>query len=402
MNRCRLVGLALIATLSFVTLALCNDDLLNLKEKSKNLIPASRLREIAEHVNAQDTTWEAEFPESWAKDAQKNFDLTYLTGTLNPKLLDTSEFKIKIKSMKKVNDDDNDGNDDDDDDDDSNDSDDEESKKKKDQNEEKAVQCVDNGLPKSFDARDKWPKCKSLMSHIYDQGNCGSCWAASAVSVFTDRLCIQSNGKYTELRSVQQVLSCCHKGAAKDGCNGGWPIATFDYIRRNGLSTGGDYDSKKGCQPYRIKPCARVNGTKLQSCRSYPQETAHKCKLHCYNANYGTPFKKDRIKVKSLYFLDPCAVMNDIHKHGPVVAAFAVYEDFVLYKKGVYQYTIGNILGWHAVRVIGWGEEKGTPYWLATNSWNESWGDKGYFKIIRDSPGNAFFQETVASCIVDV
>lgn len=38
--------------------------------------------------------------------------------------------------------------------------------------------------------------------------------------------------------------------------------------------------------------------------------------------------------MKSLYFLDPCAVMNDIYKHGPVVAAFAVYEDFVVYKKG--------------------------------------------------------------------
>lgn len=68
--------------------------------------------------------------------------------------------------------------------------------------------------------------------------------ATSAVAAFTDRLCIQSNGKHTALRSAQQVLSCCHKGAAKDGCNGGWPMAAFDYIRRNGLSTGGDYDSK--------------------------------------------------------------------------------------------------------------------------------------------------------------
>lgn len=42
--------------------------------------------------------------------------------------------------------------------------------------------------------------------------------------------------------------------------------------------------------------------------------------------------------------------------------------------------------GYHAVKVIGWGTENGTKYWLAVNSWNDEWGDKGLFKIRR---GNA-------------
>lgn len=50
---------------------------------------------------------------------------------------------------------------------------------------------------------------------------------------------------------------------------------------------------------------------------------------------------------------------------------------------GVYKYTIGKFHGYHVVRVIGWGVENKTPYWLATNSWNADWGDKGLFKIIR-------------------
>lgn len=75
--------------------------------------------------------------------------------------------------------------------------------------------------------------------------------------------------------------------------------------------------------------------------------------------------------------------MNEIFKNGPVSVAFTVYEDFPTYKSGVYQHTTGGALGGHAVKMIGWGVENGTKYWLIVNSWNEDWGDKGTFKILR-------------------
>jgi cathepsin B len=31
---------------------------------------------------------------------------------------------------------------------------------------------------------------------------------------------------------------------------------------------------------------------------------------------------------------------------------------------GVYHYVTGQELGGHAVKILGWGEENGTPYWL--------------------------------------
>lgn len=34
-------------------------------------------------------------------------------------------------------------------------------------------------------------------------------------------------------------------------------------------------------------------------------------------------------------------------------------------------------MGGHAVRILGWGVEDGTPYWLVGNSWNTDWGDNG-------------------------
>ena len=35
------------------------------------------------------------------------------------------------------------------------------------------------------------------------------------------------------------------------------------------------------------------------------------------------------------------------------------------------------------LRILGWGVEHGTPYWLVANSWSKYWGDHGRFKILR-------------------
>ena len=71
--------------------------------------------------------------------------------------------------------------------------------------------------------------------------------------------------------------------------------------------------------------------------------------------------------------------------NGPVEAAFDVYEDFVSYKSGVYAHTTGSYLGGHAIKILGWGVENGSAHWIVANSWNEDWGDQGFFKIARGS-----------------
>ncbi|CAH2097853.1 unnamed protein product [Euphydryas editha] len=65
-----------------------------------------------------------------------------------------------------------------------------------------------------------------------------------------------------------------------------------------------------------------------------------------------------------------------------------VYQDFFHYRDGVYRRTpYGNtqMKGYHSVRVVGWGEERGDKYWIVANSWGPQWGENGYFRIARGS-----------------
>lgn len=75
--------------------------------------------------------------------------------------------------------------------------------------------------------------------------------------------------------------------------------------------------------------------------------------------------------------------MTELASNGPVESAFSVYADFVHYKSGVYSHQTGSMLGGHAIKIIGYGTENNTPYWLVQNSWTTTWGDGGYFKIRR-------------------
>ncbi|UYV74043.1 CTSB [Cordylochernes scorpioides] len=276
-------------------------------------------------------------------------------------------------------------------------------------------QDVVSDLPDTFDSRKQWPNCKRI-GEIRDQGSCGSCWAFGAVEAMSDRLCIASNGQYQNDVSSQDLLTCCsscgfgqmdlnHYSMAYCRCSGGFPGSAWDYWENNGLVTGGLYGSNDGCQPYSIKPCEHHTKGKRPPCSG--EGNTPKCVNMCeksYNKSYSSDKSYEGLNLeilisgKSSYSVPSPQeqIMTEIYQNGPVEGAFTVYSDFPNYKSGVYQHHSSEVLGGHAIKILGWGTENGTPYWLVANSWNSDWGDKGFFKILRGQNECGIEDEIVA------
>lgn len=234
-------------------------------------------------------------------------------------------------------------------------------------------------VPETFDARTAWPKCTSI-SEIRDQSNCGSCWAFGAVEAMSDRICIASGQVRQDRISAENLVACCSD--CGDGCNGGYPSSAWSYWQDTGLVSGDLYGDTATCQPYSLAPCDHHTTGKYSPCSG--DANTPSCENTC-QSGYSTSYDNDLRFATSSYSVgsDAASIQQEIMTNGPVEGAFDVYEDFLNYKSGVYSHTTGSYLGGHAIRILGWGTENGTPYWLVANSWNEDWGDKGFFKIAR-------------------
>ncbi|CAG9770812.1 unnamed protein product [Ceutorhynchus assimilis] len=237
----------------------------------------------------------------------------------------------------------------------------------------KIVHDENEDIPESFDAREAWPKCADVIGMIRDQSRCGSCWAFAAAESMSDRICIHSNGEKKTIVSAQDLLTCSSAG----GCRGGNPSDAWEYWHEQGIVSGGLYNrTDQGCKSYFLPTC----DDHPTQCTEYVGTP--ECVEQCDDASLT-------YKDQKTYGLENYEVSGEqqmqleILKNGPVEATMDVFNDFLNYKSGVYQVTNSHYLGTHAVKMLGWGVENGVKYWLMANSWNERWGEAGYFKILR-------------------
>ncbi|KAK2645225.1 hypothetical protein Ddye_020420 [Dipteronia dyeriana] len=203
---------------------------------------------------------------------------------------------------------------------------------------------TDHVLPQTKDWRET-----GIVSPVKDQGHCGSCWTFSTTGAL-EAAYHQAFGKGISL-SEQQLVDCA-QAFNNFGCNGGLPSQAFEYIKSNGgLDTEEAY-------PYTGKDEA--------------------CK-----------FSYENVGVQVLNSVNITLGAEDELKHAvalvrPVSVAFEVVKSFRFYKGGVFTSTTCGSTPVdvnHAVLAVGYGVEDDVPYWLIKNSWGDSWGDSGYFKM---------------------
>ena len=241
--------------------------------------------------------------------------------------------------------------------------------------------------PSSLDLRSRYSACASI-NYVREQGQCGSCWAFSSMNSLSDRYCIANynNGKPSQKSfSAQDALECCSACAVNSGrpCDGGYFTKAFANAQKNGASSGEAYNNFNLCKPYFLA----ANAT------TYSEPS---CQSACAKPSvYKTLLKNDRRTISGFDTgSGEQAMIAALNNGGSLVVTFTVYKDFYLYKSGIYAHTSGDQVGLHAVRVIGYGSDAGTNYWLVANTWGSGWGEKGFFRIRRGADECGFESST--------
>jgi C1A family cysteine protease len=182
-------------------------------------------------------------------------------------------------------------------------------------------------------------RSKGAVTHVKDQGQCGSCWAFSAVGI-VEGWSFVTGGTLNDL-SEQQLVDCA--GAyGNQGCNGGWHDKAVDYLSTVGSCAQADYPytarggaCKKTCKPI-VKPNASVKGT---------TEAALAAAL----------------------------------ERGPVGVAVDASGGFQSYHSGIFSGPCGTQLN-HAILAVGYASSP-SKYWIVKNSWGTTWGASGYINM---------------------
>ena len=202
-----------------------------------------------------------------------------------------------------------------------------------------------NDSPDAWDWRDK-----GVVAPVKDQMSCGSCWAFSAVANL-EGLYAQSKGTLVTL-SEQMLVDCDYYDS---GCNGGLMEYAFMFVQENGgINTDADY------------PYEGVQG----DCRADPSKYVD-MQVTGYNA------------LCDFSECDEGEMKDFLYETGPLSVALNA-DPLMWYDSGIIDDDSCDPSALdHGVTLVGYGTEDGVDYWLVKNSWGDTWGESGYFRMVR-------------------
>ncbi len=199
----------------------------------------------------------------------------------------------------------------------------------------------------SFPSEWDWRKVqgKNWTTSIKDQGACGSCVSFATCAVMESMMKIEGDDSSLSIDLSEAFLFFCGCGSC---CNRGWTFEpALDYTKSTGVSD-------EACFPYSLGNTS--------------------CDSRC------SDWEKRVSKITEWKEITNVSERKNILSGvGPLIGGMSVYEDFYSYKGGVYRQVIGDFLGYHAIAVVGFSEDK--QCWICKNSWGFGWGESGWFKI---------------------
>lgn len=221
---------------------------------------------------------------------------------------------------------------------------------------------IDASLPSSLDWRNK--NGRNWIPPIRNQANCGSCVAFASIAVMEAQLNISSTIPGMNIRLSPQHLFACGGGS----CDNGWyPYGAIEQLQTVGVAD-------EACMPYVSGATAKDVG-----CDGACADAAKRV----YKVtDFGTPTR---------FFKNVTAVKKAL-QHGPVMTTLRIYTDFIGYAGGVYKQTTGDMVGGHAVAIVGYDDSK--QAWIIRNSWGTEWGYDGYGYVGYDNGGAGLGKQT--------